>query len=74
MDINMSMRKVKSAYAVPCLFTDNGHYDLEDVFFVSFNTRDEDKAVRLAACICGSDKAADSLVIINERGQVIPVF
>lgn len=66
------MKKLKSVYAIPCLLTEKGRYDLEDVFFVTFKTRDEDEALRLAACICGARKAADSLVIINERGQVTP--
>lgn len=72
--INNFMKKLKSAYAIPCLFTDQGHFDPDDVFFVKFETRDEDEALRLASCICGKRKAASSLVIINERGQVIPVF
>lgn len=65
------MKKIKSAYAIPCLLTEYGQFDPEDVFFVTFQTRDEDEALRLASCICGV-KAADSLVIINEKGNVMP--
>lgn len=70
--INSIMEKIKSAYAIPCLLTESQEYDLEDVFFVTLNTRDEDEALRLASCICGKRKAPASLVIINEKGQVIP--
>ena len=66
-----NMKKIKSAYAIPCLLTEDGQFDPEDVFFVTFSTRDEDEALRLASCICGV-KAADSLVIINEKGNVMP--
>lgn len=65
------MKKLRSAYAIPCLLTEKGQFDPEDVFFVTFQTRDEDEALRLASCICG-ETAADSLVIINEKGNVIP--
>ena len=66
------MKKVKSAYAIPCLFTsDVENFDIEDVFFVTFSTEDEREALRLSSCICGKRVAAKSLVIIDENGQVI---
>jgi hypothetical protein len=66
------MKKIKSAYAIPCLLTEKGYFDPEDVFFVTFQTRDEEEALRLASCICGPRKAPYSMVIINEKGQVMP--
>ncbi len=66
------MEKIKSAYAIPCLLTEKGQFDLDDVFFVTFQTRDEDEALKLASCICGRRKAPYSMVIINEKGQVMP--
>jgi hypothetical protein len=66
--------KIKSAFAIPCMFMDGGHFDPEDVFFVTFKTRDDEEALRLASCICGPRKAARSLVIINEKGNVIPFY
>lgn len=65
------MEKIKSAYAIPCMhFSDRGDFDLDDVFFVTFDTTDEDEALKLASCVCGPSAAAKSLVIVNELGQV----
>ncbi len=61
-------------YAIPCLFMEEGDFEPDDVFFVTMNTKDENEAIRLASCVCGKRKAPHTLVIINERGQVIPVF
>jgi hypothetical protein len=66
------VEKVKSVYAIPCLFTERGLYDPDDVFFVTFSTKDENEALKLASCICGKRKADRSLVIINANGQVFP--
>ena len=68
------MEKTKSMYAIPCLFMEEGDFDVEDVFFVTMNTKSEDEAIKLASCVCGKRKAPQTLVIINERGQVFPVF
>lgn len=68
------IKKIKSMYAVPCLVTELGDFDPDDVFFVTFGTKDEEEALRLASCVCGKRKAAGSLVIITENGQVFPVF
>ena len=66
------MIEPRSTYAIPCLFTaDLEDFDLEDVFFVTFSTKDHKQALRLASCVCGKRMAAKSLVIINENGQVI---
>ncbi len=66
------MEKIKSAYAIPCMHpSDVESYDLDDIFFVTFDTRDEDEALTLASCVCGPRMAAKSLVIVNELGQVI---
>ena len=54
--------------------TEEGEYDPDEVFFLSFQTRDEDEALKLAACVCGKRMAARSLVMINEEGRVMPVF
>ncbi len=69
-----SLMKMKSVFAIPCLFKERGHFDPDDVFFVTFNTRDDDEALRLASCICGPHMAERSLVIINEKGKVIPFY
>jgi hypothetical protein len=66
--------KMKSVFAIPCLFKDGDYFDPDDVFFVTFNTRDDEQALRLASCICGPYKAERSLVIINEKGKVIPFY
>ena len=56
-------------YAVPCAFGSDGEFDLEDVFFTTFQTNDEHEAIRLASCICG-EQAPRSVVIINREGEI----
>ena len=63
------MKKKKVKYAVPCAFTTEGDFDVEDVFFLTFHTKDEDEAFKLAQCICGK-KAAKALCIISEDGEL----
>ena len=74
-ELNKYMKeKIKSKYAIPCVMTDDGELDVEEVFFITMNTRDENEAIRLASCVCGKRQAPNSLVIINERGQIFPVY
>lgn len=67
------MKKVKSYYAVPCAFTTGGVYTDDDIFFTTFNTTDEAEALRLTACVTGKQRAEDTLVIINEYGEIFPL-
>lgn len=54
-------------YALACLNEDPE----EPFFFVTFNTDDEDEALKLASCVCGSIELAEkSLVIIDSTGDV----
>lgn len=64
------MYKNKVLYAVACAFSDEElDFDLEDIFFTTFNTRDEREALKLASCICGKN-AKKTLVMISETGEV----
>jgi hypothetical protein len=64
------MYKNTVLYAVPCAFSDEElDYELEDLFFVTFATRDEQEALKLASCICGK-QAKKSLVMISESGEI----
>jgi len=56
--------KIKSLYAIPCSSPGD-----EELFFLTFQTRDEDEALSLAACVHGS-KGKRALVIINEDGEI----
>lgn len=56
-------------YAVPCAFGSDGEFDVEDIFFTTFQTDDEQEAIRLASCICG-EQALKSVVIINRNGEI----
>jgi hypothetical protein len=47
-------------------------FDTDDVFFITFNTTDEKKALALASCICGNT-APKALVVITENGHVFPL-
>jgi hypothetical protein len=68
------MERAKTKYAVACSFTHTSEdYEDEEGFFVTFNTVDEDEAIRLASCICG-DRAIYSLVLITEHGHVFPLM
>lgn len=70
MVINRLMEeKAKVLYAIPCAF---GHIDdLEEdsLFFLTFQTKDETEAYRLASCVCGK-KGKNALVIISENGEI----
>jgi len=64
------MYKNKVLYAVACAFSDEElDFDIEDIFFVTFKTRDEKEALRLAGCICGR-QAKKSLVMLSETGEI----
>lgn len=63
------MKKKKVKYAVPCAFTTEGDFDVEDVFFLTFHTKDEVEALKLAQCVCG-DMAEKALCIISEDGEL----
>jgi hypothetical protein len=57
----------KALYAVACLSEDPD----EPYFFVTFNTRDERKAIQLARCVSGNSHTAEkSLVIVDYSGGV----
>lgn len=69
----MGQKKVSSMYALPCMLGELDYdFDLEDLFFITFNTTDEREALALASCVCGN-AAPKALVIITERGDVIPL-
>ena len=55
----------KAYYAVPCSPTED--CDIEDVFFVTFNTTDEKEAMALTKCICGD---TNGLLIISPEGEI----
>jgi len=63
------MEKSKSLYALACVYGDPYDYDM---FFVTFDTKDEDEALTLANCIYGKN-ASKCLVIINEHGDIFPL-
>lgn len=66
------LRKRKSLYAIPCAFGTESYDD--ELFFVTFSTKDEVKALQLASCICGPEMADKALVIINEDGGIHQIF
>ena len=45
------MEKIKSKYAIPCVMLEDGEYDIDSVFFITMNTRDENEAIKLASCV-----------------------
>ena len=55
----------KAYYAVPCSPMED--CDIEDVFFVTFNTKDENEAMTLAKCICGD---TSGLLIVSAEGEI----
>lgn len=57
--------KRNALYAIPCKFNEE---EYEEVFFLTFTTRNEREALRLASCVCGK-QSAKSLVIITEDGE-----
>ena len=56
-------KKRNALYAIPCKLDED---DYEEMFFITFNTRNEKEALRLASCVTPSKK---SLVIITEDGE-----
>lgn len=64
------MNKARVLYAVPCATTDIDDIDEDSLFFVTFTTKDEREALRLASCVCGASKASKALVIISENGDI----
>ena len=62
------MKKVTTLYVVACMLDEE---DYGSVFFTTFNTKDEDEALKLASCICGAKRAKRSLCLINSLGEVI---
>lgn len=66
------MKKTKVLYAVPFAYAPDLDYDGDSIFFITFNTRDENEAIKLAHCICGK-KAEKVLVILNEYGEIFPL-
>ena len=59
-------KKIRAMYAIPCLFSHDE--DDNEMFFVTFNTRNEKEALKLASCVCG-ESSKKSLVIITEDGE-----
>lgn len=57
--------KRNALYAIPCKFNED---DYEEMFFITFNTRNEREALRLASCICGK-QSKKSLVIVTDTGE-----
>lgn len=69
----MGQKKVSSKYALPCMLGElDNDFEMEDLFFITFNTTDEKEALALASCICGNT-APKALVVITENGHVFPV-
>lgn len=58
-------KKRNALYAIPCRMNEE---DEEDMFFLTFNTRNEREALILASCVCGK-QSKKSLVIITESGE-----
>jgi hypothetical protein len=58
-------KKKNALYAVPCKLDDE---EYEELFFITFNTRNEREALKLASCICGK-QSKKSLVIITADGE-----
>lgn len=61
--------KAKVLYAIPCAFGHKDALEEDSLFFLTFQTRDEKEAYRLASCVCGS-KGKNALVIISENGEI----
>jgi hypothetical protein len=58
-------KKRNALYAIPCKLDED---DNEEMFFLTFNTRNEREALILASCVCGK-KSKKSLVIITDTGE-----
>ena len=62
-------QKAKVLYAIPCAFGYQDDIEEDSLFFLTFSTKDETEAYRLASCVCGK-KGKNALVIISENGEV----
>lgn len=60
-------KALRTRYAVPCKGNESGEF-----FFVTFNTRDEREALKLASCVQGKS-GKKALVVINENGDIFHV-
>lgn len=64
------------AFGVACSF-DIPDEDMDEddmlppIFFVTFQTKDEEKAIKLAQCFCGTrEKAKASLLVLDKDGRI----
>jgi hypothetical protein len=62
------METEKSAvFALPYIHS----FDEEgDIFFITFNTSNEEEARTLAKCICGPKLAEKALIILDKNGGI----
>jgi hypothetical protein len=63
------VKKAKVLYAIPCAFGLPDDLEEDSLFFLTFNTKDETEAYKLASCVCGK-KGKNALVIISENGEI----
>ena len=61
--------KAKVLYAIPCAFGHPAEVEEDSLFFLTFQTKDETEAYKLASCVCGK-KGKNALVIISENGEI----
>lgn len=61
--------KAKVLYAIPCAFGHIDELEEDSLFFLTFQTKDETEAYKLASCVCGK-KGKNALVIISENGEI----
>jgi len=59
-------KKRNALYALPCKFNQDDEY--EEMFFITFTTRNEREALRLASCVCGK-QSEKMLMIITDNGD-----
>jgi hypothetical protein len=65
----MMEEKAKVLYAIPCAFGYPSEGEEDSLFFLTFQTKNEREAYRLASCVCGR-KGKNALVIISENGEI----
>lgn len=56
-------QRIKALYAIPCLSLTG------EIFFTTFDTKDEDEAKILASCVQGA-RGKRALVLITEDGDI----
>lgn len=66
-DKKQQQKPLRTLYAVPCKDNASG-----EIFFVTFGTRDEREALRLASCVQGKS-GRKALVVINENGDIFNI-